>query len=96
MAVNNALILTADHEADGITGAITDRIKGAAPERSLVVAGHVDEDEGGSFIGSVNSVADGDLRGAVQPEEGEGGAGGDGALEDSGTCHFIQGCLVHA
>lgn len=83
MAANNAGLLTADDEAHRIAGAVTDRIKRATPERSLVVAGHVDDDEGGSLIGDVNSVADRDLRAAVQPEEGEGGAGGDGALQDS-------------
>lgn len=71
-------------------------IKRAAAVRSPVVAGDVNDDEGGSSIGGVNSVADRDLRAAVQPEEGEGGAGGDGALQASWTRHFIQGRLVHA
>lgn len=56
------------------------------PERPPVVAGHVGDDQGRSFIGDINPVADDDLRAAVQPEEGEGGAGGgagqtDGAVE---------------
>lgn len=52
-----------------------------APERSLVIAGHADDDEGGSSVGDVDSDADGDLRAAVLPVERK---GGDAA--DSNTC----------
>ena len=53
------------------------------PERSLVIAGHTDDGEGGASISELNSVAGCDLRAAVQPPERQGGAGGDGAQNDS-------------
>lgn len=48
----------------------------AAPERSPVVARHLEDGEGGASVGDANSAADCDHWAAVQPEEGEGGAGG--------------------
>lgn len=45
-------------------------------KRFLVVARHVGDDEGGSSIGDMNSVADADLGAAAQPADGERGAGG--------------------
>lgn len=60
------------------------------PEGSLVEAGHVD-DEGGSSVVDVNSVADGNLGAAVQPEEGEGGArGGAGQTDGAVGLHQVS------
>lgn len=84
-----ASLLTVDGQADGIAGAVTDGVEHVTPERSLVVAGHVVDDQRRSFVGDVNSVADGDLGGAVEPEEGDGRAGG-GAGETHGAAGLHQ------
>lgn len=79
----NFVIRTADNKVHRIAGAVTDRIEHMTPEGSLVIAGHADDDEGGSFISGVNSVTECDLRAAVEPDVGERGAGRDGAPQDS-------------
>ena len=76
------ILLTADREVYRITGAVTDRIEHATPERALVVAGHVNYCESGVSLGELNSVTGCNLRAAVHPEEGHGGSGGDGARKD--------------
>lgn len=78
----NLVILTADNKVHRIAGAVTDRIEDMTPEGSLVIAGHTDDDEGGSFISGLNSVTDGDLRAAVEPGVGERGAGRDATPQD--------------
>lgn len=89
------LLLTADNEVDWAAGAIAGGIERAARERAPVVPGHVDDDEGGASVGGVDSVAGCDLRAAVEPQEGEGGAGGDRTLQDSWALPFSEGGLVH-
>lgn len=93
---SNVVVLTADNEVHRLAGAVTDRIRRMTPEGSLVVAGHPDDDEGGSFVSGVNSVTGCDLGAAVEPDVGERGAGRDGTPQDSRTLGFGQGALVHA
>lgn len=81
--------LTVDGQVDRTAGAVTGGVGHVAPEGSLVVAGHVVDDQGGSSISGVNSVTGCDLRAAVEPEEREGGTGG-GAGQPDGAVGLHQ------
>ena len=63
------------------------------PERSLVIAGHVDYSEGGASIGELNSVTCCNFRAAVQPEERRGGSRG-GAGQTDGAAELHQVCAA--
>lgn len=96
---DDTVLLTADCKVYWITGAITDRIEHATPERSLVVAGHINYCESGVSVGELNSVGGCNLRAAVHPEERDGGSRGDGARNHGWTIELHQvgliGCQRH-
>ena len=78
--------LTLDDNIHWLADSISEAIGHVAPERSLVVAGHIENSEIGASVAELHSVAGCDLGAAVQPEEGERGPGGeagqtDGAVE---------------
>ncbi len=71
----------------------TDTIRHVAPERSLVVACHIEYSESGASISELNSVTGCNLRAAVHPEERERGARG-GAGQTDRAAELEQDSVV--
>ena len=67
-------MLTVDSEIKRLADFTADGIGHFARERPLVVAGYVEDGQGGVSGANLNPVAHSDHRAAIHPKEGRGGA----------------------